>query len=400
MHLLAIEEREIQYVVLLAVLLVLPRVLQRFRIPAAITSFAFGAIAGPALGLLMDDPVVSLLSTLGIVSIFLLAGLEVDLHALRLDRRAITHHLILRLVLIALFTGAASWVFGVDARAGVVISLAVLTPSGGFILDSLHALGMHPDEETAIRNRVIATEILALGLILFALQSTSFEKLGVSLGVLAVMIGLLPLVLRIVAKRVVPYAPKSEFAFLVLLAVLCALVTRELGVYYLVGAFVVGITARRFREQLPAMSSDRILHAVEAFTSVFAPFYFFHAGTTLRPEDFSPAAIGVGVLLLIVVGAVRVFSTLELSRWTSREGALPALRMALPMLPTLVFTLVLADILHETFSVPEYLVGGLVVYAVLNTILPGLIVRRLPVPVYGIATLPPLPSEVEPPRHD
>ncbi|MBK7092132.1 MAG: hypothetical protein IPH59_10520 [bacterium] len=66
-----------------------------------------------------------------------------------------------------------------------------------------------------------------------------------------------------------------------MLAVVCAFVTRELGVYYLVGAFVAGVAAQRFREELPAMASEQMLHAVELFASVFVPFYFFNAGLHL-----------------------------------------------------------------------------------------------------------------------
>ena len=78
--------------------------------------------------------------------------------------------------------------------------------------------------------------------------------------------------------------------------------TRKLGAYYLVGAFVVGMVAQRFRENLPTMSSEHTLHAVEVFASFFIPFYFFNAGLHLRPEHFSPAAFGVGLACLLMVG--------------------------------------------------------------------------------------------------
>ena len=92
------------------------------------------------------------------------------------------------------------------------------------------------------------------------------------------MIGLLPVLFHLFAARIVPHAPKSEFAFLILVAVVCAFVTRELGVYYLVGALVVGMAAQRFRVHLPAMASENMPHAVESFASLFVPFCFFHAG--------------------------------------------------------------------------------------------------------------------------
>ena len=70
--------QELQYVLLLFVLFVLPRVLQRYRVPSAVTCVILGAAAGIGFGLFRGDAAVSLLSTLGIVSLFLFAGLDVE----------------------------------------------------------------------------------------------------------------------------------------------------------------------------------------------------------------------------------------------------------------------------------------------------------------------------------
>ena len=60
-------------------LLVIPRALQRFRLPAPLTCFAFGIIVAGFFKPLINDSVISYLSTLGIAALFLFAGLEVDL---------------------------------------------------------------------------------------------------------------------------------------------------------------------------------------------------------------------------------------------------------------------------------------------------------------------------------
>jgi Kef-type K+ transport system membrane component KefB len=151
------------------------------------------------------------------------------------------------------------------------VALALLTPSAGFILESLDRLGVSERERFWIRSKAVASELVALGVLFVTLQSTSATTLGVSALALVVMIVLLPLLFEAFARRIVPYAPKSEFAFLVMLAVVCAYATRELGVYYLVGAFVVGMAAQEFRERLPALASEKMLDAVEAFASLFAP---------------------------------------------------------------------------------------------------------------------------------
>ena len=88
--------KELVYLALIFGLLVVPRALQRFRVPAPLTCLAFGIGAMLWLGDGVHDPVVVLLSTLGISSLFLFAGLEVDLRALRRGLWPLLAHLSIR----------------------------------------------------------------------------------------------------------------------------------------------------------------------------------------------------------------------------------------------------------------------------------------------------------------
>ena len=49
--------------------------------------------------------------------------------------------------------------------------------------------------------------------------------------------------------------------------------------------------------------------------------------------------------------------------------------MGTSLVPTLVFTLVTAEILRDQFAVPNAVFGGLVVYTLLNTMVPGFLLR-------------------------
>ena len=372
---------ELGYVVLLFALFVLPRVLQRWRVPAAITALGLGAAAGMGLGLFGHDPTIELLSTFGIVALFLFAGLDADVDALRPESRVLVQHVAMGLVTLLLAAWAAAEVLGLDARAAALVALALLTPSTGFILDSIARLPVTERQRFWIKSKAIATELVALAVLFVTLQSTTATRLGLSGLALAAMIALLPLVFRAFAAVVVPHAPKSEFAFLVILAVVCAFVTRELGVYYLVGAFVVGMAAQRFRERLPAMGSEKMLHAVEAFASLFVPFYFFHAGAELRAEALTIEALLVGLGFVVVALPLRVGLTALHRRIKLREPLRETLRVSVPLLPTLVFTLVIAGILRDRFGVDRSIFGGLVVYTIVNTMIPGLVLGA-PTPEY------------------
>lgn len=368
---------ELSYLALLFGLFVLPKGLQRLRIPGAVTSFALGVGAGLA-GFFVDDATVGLLSMLGISGLFLFAGLEVEERDLRRGAVLVVQHLAVHGAVLFLVTRGFMAAFGLDWRPAALVALALLTPSTGFILDSLHGWGLDEQQRFWTRTKAISTELLALAVLFVALQSTTVARLALTTLSLVALAVLIPVLMRTFAVAVAPYAPRSEFTFLVMLAALAAFATRKLGVYYLVGAFLVGVGARRFRDRLPALSSERMLHAVEVFAAFFAPFYFFTAGVHVRPGQLGLASVVTGIAYLAVFVPLRLALVLGHRRIALRERWTAGRPVATALLPTLVFSLVLAEILGDRFAVPEHLVGGIVLYALGNTLIPSFVLRSAP----------------------
>ncbi len=269
---------------------------------------------GIGAGAFHDAPTIRIFAVLGIVSLFLFAGMEVDLEELNRGRAVLAQHLVIRALVIAGATWLIQRFLHFDTRPAVLVALALLTPSTGFILSSLASLDLSPDERFWIKSKAIATEIVALAALFIALQSTSPETLGLSTVALLLMILLLPVIFKMFARAILPYAPNTEFAFLVIVALLCASLTKKLGVYYLVGAFVVGVTEQRLRTELPALATDGLMRAVELFASFFIPFYFLEAGLTLTPENFSLAAFELA----------GIFAVCALPASAGDRGAAPA----------------------------------------------------------------------------
>lgn len=385
---------ELVYIGLVFALFVIPRVVQRWRIPRAITNLALGAAAGVAYAPLTTDATLALFSTLGISTLFLFAGLEVRFKELSDGRRILLQHVVIQLLLVALVAVVAIQGFGLAFRPSLLLALALLTPSAGFILDSLSGFGLARDQVFWVRSKTIATEIVSLLLLFFVLQSSSLLRFTAGTAALAAMIFLLPAMFRLFAVVIAPIAPRSEFAFLVMVTIGAAYVTRALGAYYLVGAFVVGIVAQRFRERMPAVASEEMLHAVDVFASFFIPFYFFVAGLHLTPDMVTLQSLAVGVGLLVVMVPLRAGSVAVHRRLSLAEPAAHGWRVGVSLVPTLVFTLVVAGIMRDEFQVSPALFGGLVIYALGNTLLPGLVLRA-PVPEYDDPTLPPVAVSAE-----
>jgi Kef-type K+ transport system membrane component KefB len=262
-------------------------------------------------------------------------------------------------------------------QASVLLALALLTPSTGFILDTLERLGLDEEERFWVTSKAIAGEMLALAALFVVLQTGDATQFAASsAAMLALLVGL-PLLFLALGRWVVPHAPGSEFSLLVMVGLIAAYATYRLGVYYLVGAFIAGLTARLLRERMPRLASHDNIHALRLFATFFVPFYFFHAGTQVARDALSWEALAIGLALTATVLPARVGLVWLQRRLLFREGGRSAVRVSVALAPTLVFTLVLAEVLRTRFALSGPLFGGLILYTALNTMLPSVVLRQV-----------------------
>jgi Kef-type K+ transport system membrane component KefB len=186
----------------------------------------------------------------------------------------------------------------------------------------------------------------------------------------------IPALFVLLGRYVMPYARGSEFSMLVMVGVVAAFATYRIGVYYLVGAFMVGFVARLLKQRMPSLASDANLHAIQMFASFFVPFYFFQMGMSVPSGTFSLDAVKLGLALTLTVLPVRIGIIWLQRRFIKGEAALGSLRVAAALAPTLIFTLVLAGILRERFGISDALYGALLVYAGISTMLPSLVLAK------------------------
>ena len=368
--------QDVIYLLLIFALLVIPRAVQRFSVPAPLTCLLFGIGAVLWLGDGAHDAVVNLLAILGISSLFLFAGLEVDLAQLRKGLWPLLLHLLIRSATLVGVAWLAWHYAGLSWQAAGLLALALLTPSTGFIMDSLAQLGLNEEERFWVTSKAIAGELLALVAMFVVMQADDPLQLGLSSLVLAAMLVGLPLLFIGLGRWVAPHAPGSEFSLLVMVGMLAAYITYWLGVYYLVGAFIAGLVARLLQRRMPLLASHDNLHALRLFSSFFVPFYFFNAGTHVPGDALSLEALGLGVLITLVVLPLRLAVIVLQRRMVFGESLRSSLRVALALSPTLIFTLVLAGIMREHFAVPPVLYGALLFYAAVTTLLPSLVFRK------------------------
>jgi len=364
---------DVIYLSLLVAILLVPRVLEGTTIPAPVWALLLGLTAGLVFPGFSHDPVIGVLATFGIASLFLFAGLEAEIAELRAAWRPLLVHLVMRCVALTVLAMLTTNYFGLEPRASGLLALALLTPSTGFILDTLARLGLSEDAQFWIKSKAIAGELLALAVMFVLLKSESASSLAITSAWLVLLIVSLPVAFVGFARWVLPQAPGSEFTFLIVVGIIAAYATKQLGIYYLVGAFIAGLIARQLTRRVPELSARDTMHALKLFAGFFVPFYFFHAGQGIPSDAISWDALGIGLALTAVFVPLRIAVVVVHRMVQLRENVFDALRVAMPLSPTLIFTMVLASILREQFGIPPALYGGLLVYAVLTTLIPLLV---------------------------
>ncbi len=369
---------EIQYFILITAILVIPKVLIRYRVPTGLTAMGIGLISALTLQWFSGSQTVNILATLGITSLFLFAGLEVDYYELKKDAGVLLKHLATTSLIVIVVCFALSMALDLSVRASIVLALGLTTPSTGFILNSLSSFNFDDTQRYWIRSKAIAAEIVALIVLFFVLQSDSIGKLSYSLLILIALIAVLPFLFRYFLRVVAPFAKDSEVTFLILLALLCGVLTKKLGTYYLIGAFIVGVVASQFRHFIRTENSDKMLYSIGFFSSLFIPFYFFNAGQALGASHLSWTGLAYGVLFLLIFVPLRYFSVIGSIKlflqecWGSRK------QLSVSLMPTLIFGLVIASILREKFNVNPDITNGLVIYTVISSIIPSFILSQAP----------------------
>jgi len=319
-----------------------------------------------------------MLSRLGITSLFLFAGMEVDIQDLQKNSSAISKNLLKAVGVIFITTFLCGHFLDLGFRPSLILALGLMTPSTGFILNSLKASNFKEQEEYWIRTKAISKEIVAIFLLFLALQSQTWEQLLSSTAVILAMSLLLPTIFRFFLKRIAPYAPDSEVAFLVLIALVCGVITMKIGAYYLVGAFIVGMTAGRFKHFMDNDNSTNSLQALASFCTVFIPFYFYKAGLGFSNDLFTQDGLLMGLLFLGICIPVRILSVFSTMHFFIKDFWEDRWPIAMNLLPTLIFGLVIASVLKQDFQVSPYIISGLVIYTVVSSIIPTFYNKKSP----------------------
>lgn len=364
---------DLEYLAIFSLVLILPKIFMRARIPSGITALLIGLTVGFLNPTIQSDQLFRFLSQIGITSLFVFAGLEVNFDELKNDRVYLSKYLIKSTIALIFVSYGISEYFELSFQNALILSLGILTPSAGFIINSLQSFNVESDQEYWIKSKAISKEIVAIVLLFIALQIDDPKSMGVSIGFFGILFLIMPALFKFFFRFISPYAPNSEIPLLVALSLISGVISKELGAYYLVGAFVVGLVGSRFKKKIFKENEEFIFKALNSFFNVFLPFYFFYAGIKMPLSSFNLPAIKMGIIFFVIFVPLRIILNSFSFKYLFKDFVQSSYKVSFSLIPTLIFGLVIAGILKERGEVSDLLIFSLVIYTLLASLFPILL---------------------------
>jgi len=320
-----------RFIVGMAVILVMPPLCRRVKLPPVVGLLLAGTFLGPhVLDVFGKDvPVWDFVSELGKLLLMFYAGLEVNLQLFRQSQKRVTiFGLLTTIIPLALGTVVALW-FGYSVIPAIVLGslLASHTLLG---LPIVKALGVTREEPIAVTaGATVMSDTLSL--VVFAVCVSTYQR-GFSISVLSTqlveIIAFILLVLfgvSLVARYALRKVEDDEDGYFVLLFAVMAVAAALAALVQLpgiVGAFLIGLALNEATRSKPA--TEKLGFFAK---SLFIPGFFLVTGFLIDPRVFVLTLMDHSALALSILGALLVGKYLAAEITGRLFGYSPAARL-------------------------------------------------------------------------
>lgn len=308
---LPLEDPILKFMLIMAIVLGAPLVLNRLKIPYLLGLIIAGAVIGPnGLNLVLRDSSIILSGTAGLLYIMFLSGLDMDMNDFRRNGW--------RSMVFGLYTFSVPMIFGIVAGYWILgyplyssILLAGLFASQTLIAYPIVSrLGITRDRAVTIAvGGTIVTDVLALmvltvvvGLATGEADGAFWYRFGFSVvACVAVILLLFPVLGRWFFKRCSDNV--SQYVFVLVMVFLGAYLAQTAGLEPIIGAFLAGLAMNRL---IPGTSP--LMNRIEFVgNAIFIPFFLIGVGMLIDYRAFfrSWESIEVSVVMIVMVTAAK-----------------------------------------------------------------------------------------------
>jgi Kef-type K+ transport system membrane component KefB/nucleotide-binding universal stress UspA family protein len=382
------------FAVLLAVILIVPPLFEKLRLPGVLGLLAAGVALGPnSLNVLSaESPIMTLLAEVGLLYLMFVAGLEIDLAQLRKVKHRSAGFGGLTFS-IPLITGIViGRVFQMDWNASVLMG-SLLASHSLMTYPILRRLGVVANQ--AVTVTIGATIITDIGALIVLAICLGINQGGFSLSRLVALLFSLSLYTLLVLWgfdrigraffRRAAGDEGNQFLFLLLTVFLAALGAQLIGVEKIVGAFLSGLAVNDVVGDGPVKEKVVFVGSV-----LFIPIFFVNIGLLIDLPAFINSVQAFGLALTIVIGLVcskfLAAGLAKLSFGYSRQEMLTMGSMSIPQVAT---TLAATLVGNRAGMLSNDVLNSVVVMMLVTATLGPLLVSRFAVNL-------PLPATAEP----
>ncbi len=295
------------FCLILFIILFAPILLRRIRIPGIIGLILSGVLIGPhGLNILERSSAVDLFSTIGLLYIMFIAGLELDMNEFQKTKhKSLLFGLFTFSVPILIGYPVCYYVLGYDQAASVMISSMFATHTL-VAYPIVNSYGISKNQAVAITiGGTILTDtavLIILAVIVGSSQGQLNQDFWIRLGIsFALFLGFMFLVVPRVAKwffQRVESEKTSHYIFVLFIVFLAAFLAEISGLEPIIGAFVAGLALNKL---IP--HSSALMNRIEFIgNAIFIPFFLISVGmiVDVRVLLSGPQALVIAFTLTLV----------------------------------------------------------------------------------------------------
>jgi Kef-type K+ transport system membrane component KefB len=296
------------FAIILFVILLAPILLKRLNIPGIIGLIIAGVVLGPkALNVIENSEAIRLFSTIGLLYIMFIAGLELDLNDFRkYGNRSLTFGLLTFTIPLGLGYLVVKYVLGYDINASFLTASMFATHTlVAYPIISKFGLSKNQAVSVAVGGTIF-TDTLVLMILAFIIAMNDGQldnafviRLCISLIMFSIiMFFIVPPFARWFFNRL-ESEHHSHYIFVLSIVFFSAFLSQVAGVEPIIGSFVAGLALNKL---IP--HSSALMNRIEFMgNSLFIPFFLFSVGmiVDLRVLTHTKTWIVAGVLTLFAL---------------------------------------------------------------------------------------------------
>ena len=306
---LPITEPVIVFGLVLFVILTIPMLFTRLRIPGIIGLILSGMVLGPAgFNIIASKGSIELLGTVGLMYLMFLAGLELDMQTFSRSRnKSIVFGGLTFVVPLVIGYIVCIWVLGFNPIASLLIASMFSTHTliSYPIISRFRITKIEPVSVTIGGTIITDTLVLLLLVVITALfkgDLTFFFWIGLTLKTLLYLgfiIFIFPLIGKWFFKNVIG-EPISQYIFVIMMVFFAGGLAKIAGIEPIIGAFLAGITFNRLIPQ-----SSTLMNRIEFIgNALFIPFFLIFVGMFIDLRVFLSGWESIKVAAILIAVAL------------------------------------------------------------------------------------------------